>query len=71
MERIVVSVEGMTCTGCVQSVERALFKVPGVIVARASLNPGQVKIRFNEVETTLASLAEAIRGAGFVVPTGD
>ena len=71
MERIVLSVDGMTCAGCVQSVERAVSKVDGVIVARASLDPGEVKIRFDESTTSQAALAEIIRAAGFGVPTGE
>ena len=71
MERIIFNVTGMTCQGCVQSVERAVSKVDGVIVARASLDPGEVKIRFDEGRTSSAALADAVRIAGFGVAPGE
>jgi copper chaperone len=71
MERIVLSVTGMTCQGCVQSVERAVSKVDGVVVARAKLDPGEVKIRFDEGRTSSSALAEAVRTAGFGVSQGE
>lgn len=71
MERIVLSVTGMTCQGCVQSVERAVSKVDGVVVARAQLDPGEVKIRFDEGRTSRSALTGAVRTAGFGVSQGE
>jgi len=71
MERIVLTVTGMTCQGCVQSVERAVSKLDGVIVARASLDPGEVMVRFDDGRTSSPALADAVREAGFGVPQGD
>ena len=71
MERIVLTVTGMTCQGCVQSVERAVSKLDGVIVARASLDSGEVMVRFDDGRTSSSALSDAVRAAGFGVPQGD
>jgi len=71
MERIVLSVTGMTCQGCIHSVERAVSKLDGVIVARARLDPGEIKIRFDEGRTSGPALADAVRTAGFDVSPGE
>ncbi len=71
MQRTVFTVTGMTCQGCVQSVERAVSSLDGVIVARASLEPGVLKIRFDEGRTSTKHLADAVRSAGFGVSEGE
>jgi len=71
MQRIVLPVSGMTCQSCVQSVERAVTKVDGVVVARARLEPGEVLVRFDEGRTSEAALVDTVRAVGFDVPQGD
>ena len=54
----------MTCTGCAQSVERALSAVSGVQSAVVNLAMGQaIVVAASQVEAP--SLAQAIRAAGF------
>jgi copper chaperone CopZ len=71
MERVVLTVTGMSCQSCVQSVELAVSKVDGVIVARARLDPGELRIRFDEGRTSSLALADVVRAAGFGVPQGE
>jgi len=71
MERVILPVDGMTCMSCVQSVERAVSKLPGVVVARGHLEPGRVIVRYDETVAAHNSIVSAIRAAGFEVVEED
>jgi Cu+-exporting ATPase len=57
-------VQGMTCASCAGRVERALSRVPGVVSASVNLASERAEVRGTAPP---ASLAEAIRGAGYAV----
>ena len=65
METITLKIDGMTCVGCVKSVQRVLNELAGVQQAEVSLNPAQAIITFNSAEISTAALIEAIEDAGF------
>ena len=65
METITLKIDGMTCGGCVKSVQRVLNVLAGVQQAEVSLNPAQAIITFNSAEISTAALIEAIEDAGF------
>ncbi len=67
MEKIFVKVEGMTCGGCVQNVQKALKKQPGVNSANADLESGMVAIEFDAKRVQKPTLEKAIVDAGFEV----
>ncbi len=56
---------GMTCQGCVGSVERGLLAVPGVARADVDLTEGAATVNFDAQRVTREQLTEAVRGAGF------
>ncbi|WP_439548706.1 heavy metal translocating P-type ATPase [Falsiroseomonas sp.] len=58
-------VEGMTCASCAGRVERALAKVPGVATASVNLASETATVTGTAPPATLA---EAIRAAGYQVP---
>lgn len=65
-QKIVLSITGMTCAHCVQSVEKALFAIPGVDSAKVSLASNQAEIHLASplpLETLLAALMQAGYGA--------
>ena len=67
---VVVPIEGMTCAGCVRSVEKALTEVPGVRAAWANLtNQTATATLDRAVEPQV--LADAVRKAGYGVPTDE
>jgi copper chaperone len=66
MSQQVLQVEGMSCGGCAAGVEGALKAVPGVTAVRVELESGRVTVEAAD-SVTVASLAEAVRGAGFDV----
>ncbi len=61
-------VEGMSCGGCVSSVQKALMALPGVEDAVASLDGHCVDVRFDAARSTREALVDAIERAGFDVP---
>jgi copper chaperone len=67
MESVTLSVQGMTCGGCVASVTRVLKAVPGVSDVAVTLHPGVASVSFDPARTETAALRAAIEGAGFDV----
>lgn len=67
MERVELRVEGMTCGGCVKSIQNALTSRDGVDNASADLDSGIVTIEFDPAVIQKPALTEAIQDAGFDV----
>lgn len=67
MNDIILPVTGMTCGGCVNSVQRVLTAVPGVQTAEVTLQPGQARVVYDAARTDRAALVQAIVDAGFGV----
>jgi copper chaperone len=67
MEKIQLKVEGMTCGGCVKSIQNALTNRDGVNAATADLDSGMVTIEFNTKLIQQPALEKAILDAGFEV----
>jgi len=65
MEAMKISVGGMSCQGCVRSVERVLLAQEGVSEAVVSLESKEVSVRFDPQRISLDALKAAIRDAGF------
>ncbi|UYV14028.1 MAG: cation-translocating P-type ATPase [Phycisphaera sp.] len=58
-----LKVDGMTCAGCVSSVEKALNKTNGVRSAMVSLAGGSALVKGESLDAE--ALASSVRGAGF------
>ena len=67
MQTTTIKIHGMTCMGCVNSAEKVLKKIPGVIDAEVSLNPAQAVIQHNAAKSSIEQFKQAIRDAGFDV----
>lgn len=65
METRIILVDGMTCGGCVNGVERALERVPGVVKARASLERREAVVEGERLDVDV--LARALEDAGYEV----
>ncbi len=59
----------MSCASCVLAVEKALSKVDGVQEAAVNLVMQSAQINFDSQKTSLSNLIEAIKAAGYEVPT--
>jgi copper chaperone len=67
MDEIILSVTGMTCGGCVNSVKKVLLALPGVQRAEVTLTPGQARVVVDPARVERAALVKAIVDAGFGV----
>ena len=67
MNEINLSITGMTCGGCVSSVQRVLTAVPGVQSVEVTLTPGQAYVVYDPAQTDRAALTQAVVDAGFGV----
>ena len=62
---ITLSVPSMYCAACPISVRKALEKVPGVQKAKATYEPKEAVVTFDDGKTTIELLLEATKRAGF------
>ena len=67
MSEIILSVTGMTCGGCVSSVQKVLAALPGVQRVEVTLTPGQARVLIDPARGDRAALAQAVIDAGFGV----
>ena len=65
---VVLKVAGMTCQGCVRSVQKVLEAIPGVEHAEVSLEKGQARVSFDPAQTGLDAFKAAIADAGYETP---
>lgn len=62
---VVLKVERMVCSGCVESVQRALRKVPGVQQAAVDLDKKTATVKFDVSRTNTEALTHATAAVGF------
>ena len=67
MESTTIKVQGMTCGGCVASVERVLRALEGVGKVDVSLERAQATVEFDATRVKLGDLHAAIEDAGYDV----
>lgn len=67
MEKIVLKINGMKCTGCSQRVERALKNTDGIEDANVNLETREAKITYNKDEISYNQICETIVDTGFEV----
>ncbi|MFQ6092146.1 MAG: cation transporter [bacterium] len=60
-----LSVEGMTCGGCVTRVTNALENLPGVRSAEVSLETESAKVRYDPNKVDIDSMIKAVKDAGY------
>ncbi|MCL6548783.1 MAG: copper ion binding protein [Alicyclobacillus sp.] len=65
MTTATITVKGMTCSGCVRSVTKALKGVEGVQEATVDLQGQKATVTFDESKTSVAKLKEAVEDAGY------
>lgn len=70
MEKIQIPVKGMTCGGCVRTVQRKLSATAGVSSAEVNLDRGQATVEYDPGLTSPGKLKSAIESVGYEVPAG-
>ena len=63
MDRLDLTVQGMNCTHCSSSVERALTEQAGVVAVEVDLAGGRAVVRGNQLDA--ATLIAAVDALGF------
>lgn len=67
MQTVILNVDGMICSGCVESITRLLKAVDGVVSAAVSLENWNATVVFDETRTTPDVLREAVEDGGYDV----
>ena len=62
---VVLSVPGMNCSACPITVRKALEKVAGVQNVKATLEPPEASVTFDDAKTSIEKLTEATKKAGY------
>ena len=62
---VVLSVPGMNCAACPITVRKALEKVAGVQNVKATLEPPEASVTFDDAKTSIEKLTEATKRAGY------
>ena len=65
MQSVTMKVKGMTCGGCVASVERVLKTLDGVGKVDVSLQRGEATVEYAPERVAESQLRAAIEDAGF------
>ncbi|MDQ2996639.1 MAG: heavy metal translocating P-type ATPase, partial [Chloroflexota bacterium] len=68
-QQIQLPVTGMTCASCVNRVEKALKKVPGVSAASVNLSNEQAAVSYDPTQVAPTQLRDAVERAGYGVIT--
>jgi Cu+-exporting ATPase len=66
-ETVILPIGGMTCASCVNHVERALNKVPGVVTASVNLATEKATVTFVPGAASLTDFKRAVADAGYEV----
>jgi copper chaperone CopZ len=62
-----VSVEGMTCTGCENTINTGVAEIAGVVEVKSSFQEGKTIVKFDSTQTNIEKISEAIAGKGYSV----
>lgn len=65
--KLTFPVEGMTCGGCVNGVQRALSRVPGVSAAAVDLKTASATVEYNPAISNFTALQSAVDDAGYTL----
>jgi len=60
-----MQVDGMTCEGCVRSIETTLSGVEGVQYAHVNLGAGRAVVEYDDAHTNVNTLMAAVEQMGF------
>ncbi|HNQ03470.1 MAG TPA: cation transporter [Thiobacillaceae bacterium] len=67
MNTLALTVTGMTCMGCVNSVKNLVGALPGVSAVRVDLGSGRVEVDHDPGQSDFATIRRAIEDGGYGV----
>ncbi len=62
-----ITIGGMTCSGCVGSVTRALQRIGGVHDVEVTLAPPRARVAFDPALVDIGALKKAVEDAGYEI----
>lgn len=62
-----ISIEGMTCTGCEETIEGGVMDIDGVKSIEASHTDGKALVEFYDEKTDTTAITESITKSGYKV----
>ena len=65
MKKIILSIDGMTCSACSNGLEKYLNKQEGIIVAGVNLVMANATIEYDEKKLNITQIEEFVKKAGF------
>ena len=65
IEKTELTITGMTCAGCIHTIEKQLQSVSGVADAEVNLATGTAAVEFDPRATSIARLRQAVEEAGY------
>ena len=65
MERVTLSIDGMTCSHCVRSVDGALKELAGVTVEQVKV--GEATVSFDPAAVSSTRIKQAVESEGYGV----
>ena len=63
--KLLIKVEGMSCSECANSLETIIMKLPGVVIAAVSVLTGEAMVEFQVGRVSVDSIVKAVSEAGF------
>ncbi|MFP3846071.1 copper chaperone CopZ [Priestia filamentosa] len=67
MEKVTLTVNGMSCGHCVKAIEGSVGELQGVKSVHVHLEEGNVDVEFNPSEASLEKIKETIDDQGYDV----
>jgi copper chaperone len=65
MQSVILSIQGMHCGGCAQSIKRLLERQPGVESADVSFEAGEAHVRFDPARLSAQQLVSVLGPPGY------
>ncbi|MCB8995219.1 MAG: heavy-metal-associated domain-containing protein [Bacteroidales bacterium] len=62
-----VSIEGMTCTGCENTINSSVANVNGVVEINSSFETGKAVVKFDSTQADISKISQAINDKGYKV----
>lgn len=66
-KKIEISIKGMSCTGCEETITKGALALDGVIEATASYVQGKAWIAYDDAKVSLEQIAASIEKKGYTV----
>lgn len=67
VNQVTIQVKGMTCGGCVKSVENSVSALSGVEKVNVQLKTGKVDVEFNDSQVDIKQITDTIEDQGYTV----